>query len=137
MSKAFDWAQIGLDAERLNLHGLRHTAATLMLTAGQPVHEVARYLGHSPQVLLTSYSHVLRGRQEQVASTMSAVLKPAPSSNSERETSNRGAIDTVGPKLAPSECRTRAASPQRAGFVGRPSGLEPLTPGATVRCSTN
>lgn len=50
VSKAFDWAQIGMnDLDRLNLHGLRHTAATLMLTASQPVHEVARYLGHSPQ----------------------------------------------------------------------------------------
>ena len=32
VSKAFDWAQIGLkDTDRLNLHGLRRTAATLML----------------------------------------------------------------------------------------------------------
>ncbi len=101
MSKAFDWAQIGLkDTDRLNLHGLRRTAATLMLTAGQPVHEVARYLGHSPQVLLTSYSHVLRGRQEHVASTTSALLNPQRSSEAESERSFRGANDEIGPKAA-------------------------------------
>ena len=43
--------------------------ATLMLTAGQPVHEVARYLGPQPTALLTSDSHVLRGRQEHVGYT--------------------------------------------------------------------
>jgi hypothetical protein len=106
-----------------------------MLTAGQPVHEVARYLGHSPQVLLTSYSHVLRGRQEHVASTMSALLKP--SSETKSETSGHGAIERIGTTLVPNEHRAGEASLQSAGFIGRPTGLEPVTPGATVRCSTN
>src|SRR5678816_449023 len=52
--------------------------------------EVAWYLGHSTQVLLTSYSHVLRGRQEHVASTMSALLNPRPSSEARSERSHRG-----------------------------------------------
>src|SRR5215831_8472441 len=52
------------------------------------------------------------------------------------ETSGRGAIKRFGPKLA--QPSTEPGTPrQAAGFVGRPSGLEPLTPGATVRCSTN
>ena len=107
-----------------------------MLTAGQPVHEVARYLGHSPQVLLTSYSHVLRGRQEHVASTMPALLDPRQNSEAEAKSPVREANDQIGPRLAPKQHRAGAPSPQAARFVGRPTGLEPVTPGATVQPDT-
>lgn len=42
----------------IRLHDLRHTAATLMLVRGTPVHVVARILGHSdPATTLKRYSH--------------------------------------------------------------------------------
>lgn len=42
----------------IRLHDLRHTAATLMLVRGTPVHVVARILGHSdPSTTLKRYSH--------------------------------------------------------------------------------
>jgi hypothetical protein len=69
-----------------------------MLTAGQPVHEVSRYLGHRPQVLLISYSHVLRGRHEHVASSMSALLDPPRASEAKSERSLRRANDEIGPR---------------------------------------
>ena len=51
---------------RISLHGCRHTCATNMLKAGQPVHVVSRFLGHSNvQITLDTYAHVLPGQDEQ------------------------------------------------------------------------
>ena len=62
----------------VRLHGLRHTAATLML--GQGVHPkiVQERLGHS-QISLTldTYSHVLPGMQDEAARRMDGLLAPA------------------------------------------------------------
>ena len=44
-----------------SLYDLRHAAATTMLSAGIQIGEVARRLGHSPEVLLTHYAGVLVG----------------------------------------------------------------------------
>jgi len=50
---------------RISLHGCRHTCATNMLKAGQPVHVVSRFLGHSNvQITLDTYGHVLPGQNE-------------------------------------------------------------------------
>ena len=48
----------------IRLHDLRHTHATILLTAGVPVHVVSQRLGHaSPVVTLTVYAHVVPGSQ--------------------------------------------------------------------------
>lgn len=48
--------EIGL--EHRGFHHTRHTAATLMLSDGVPVHEVSRILGHArPSITLDIYSH--------------------------------------------------------------------------------
>jgi integrase len=50
----------------LRPHDLRHTAATLMLSAGAPLTAVSAVLGHSsPQVTAEIYSHVLEGQTHQ------------------------------------------------------------------------
>ena len=52
---------------RISLHGCRHTCATNMLKAGEPIHVVSRFLGHSNvQITLDVYGHVLPGQEEQV-----------------------------------------------------------------------
>lgn len=43
----------------VRLHDLRHTAGSLMLSAGIPPYRVADYLGHDLNVLLTIYSHII------------------------------------------------------------------------------
>ena len=49
----------------ISFHGCRHTCATLMLKAGQPVHVVSRFLGHATvQITLDYYAHVLPGQDE-------------------------------------------------------------------------
>jgi integrase len=56
-------------------HDLRHTAATLMLRDGLPVHEVSAVLGHAQtSTTLNVYSHVLPGVNERAAATMERLL---------------------------------------------------------------
>jgi integrase len=55
----------------IKFHGLRHTCATLLLQAGQPVHVVSERLGHSKvSMTLEVYAHVLPDMQTQAAATM-------------------------------------------------------------------
>lgn len=51
-------------APSVHFHALRHFFASGLLSAGVPVHEVAAVLGHSSQVLLSTYAHVLPGAGE-------------------------------------------------------------------------
>lgn len=56
------------------LHILRHTAATLMLTNGVPVHVVAGRLGDRPETILKTYAHLLPHSDEQAAAGLAALL---------------------------------------------------------------
>ncbi|MGB3685340.1 MAG: tyrosine-type recombinase/integrase [Ornithinimicrobium sp.] len=54
--------------QRIRLHDLRHTHATLLLKAGVPVHVVAARLGHvDPAITLRVYAHVMRDQASGVA----------------------------------------------------------------------
>jgi integrase len=65
----------GLPAElAVSPHALRHTVATLNLTAGQPPALVAATLGHDPAVLLRTYSHAAPDAAG-VADTVAALLE--------------------------------------------------------------
>lgn len=60
---------------RIKFHGLRHTCATLLLQAGEPVHVVSERLGHTKITMtLDTYSHVLPNMQQRAADTIGAVL---------------------------------------------------------------
>jgi integrase len=51
------------------------TCATLLLTAGEPVHVVSQRLGHARvEITLNTYAHVLPDMQKQAAATMGAIL---------------------------------------------------------------
>jgi integrase len=56
---------------------LRHTAATLALTEGVPVHIVAARLGDDPGVVLNTYAHLLPSSDEQAAERVAALLSHA------------------------------------------------------------
>lgn len=61
--------------ERVNFHALRHTAATLLLTAGTHPRVVTERLGHStPAVTLNVYSHVTPTMQHEAASAIDLLL---------------------------------------------------------------
>jgi integrase len=60
MTKAFGKAQAAFDGPRLTLHELRHSHATILLRAGEPVHIVAKRLGHKdPTITLKVYADVI------------------------------------------------------------------------------
>jgi len=56
------------------LHTLRHTAATLALTEGVPVHIIAARLGDDPNTVLSTYAHLLPQSDELAAERVAAVL---------------------------------------------------------------
>ena len=48
------------EVKKLNMHALRHTFASLLLSQGTPIPEVSAYLGHAdPQITLKVYSHAI------------------------------------------------------------------------------
>jgi integrase len=62
--------EAGLPAE-VRFHDLRHTAGTLALRQGVPLHTVSRMLGHSdPAMTLRRYTHVLEDMREDAARAM-------------------------------------------------------------------
>lgn len=68
----------------LRFHDLRHTSATLMLSAGVHPKIVSERLGHSGvAITLDTYSHVLPGLQEEAANLLDAFLR-APTANVHR-----------------------------------------------------
>ena len=59
----------------IRLHDLRHTHATLLLAAGEPVKVVSERLGHaSATITLTVYQHVHPGMGRQAADRFAALL---------------------------------------------------------------
>ncbi len=68
----------GLDLPPIRLHDLRHTHATVLLQAGEPVHVVSQRLGHASVVVtLTVYAHVLPGDQRRAASRFAELVEVA------------------------------------------------------------
>jgi len=60
----------------VNFHGLRHTAATLMLQAGVSPHVVQRILGHqSLAMTMNIYAHVLPDMEEDACRKMGGLLR--------------------------------------------------------------
>ena len=57
-----------------NLHTLRHTAITLMLLAGAPLHVVAARVGDRPETVLATYAHLLPHSDAMAADAMATVL---------------------------------------------------------------
>ena len=77
----------------IRLYDLRHTAATLALSAGVPPKVVAEQLGHaSAAFTLDIYSHVLPHMQAGAASRVEALLFPQSRSTSERKAPQRAGI---------------------------------------------
>ena len=56
----------------------RHSHATILLQAGEPVHVVSQRLGHASVVVtLTVYAHVLPGDQKRAATRFAELVEVA------------------------------------------------------------
>ena len=65
---------------RIRVHGLRHSAATWMISSGASPKLVSQWLGHaSPTITLTLYSHVLPGYDEAAVTAFASALADAQS----------------------------------------------------------
>ena len=53
-------AVVAAGVRPIRLHDARHTAITLLLAAGVPVHDVAAYAGHDVVQTLSVYAHSSR-----------------------------------------------------------------------------
>jgi integrase len=61
--------------ERVRMHDLRHSAASLMLANGTPVRTVSELLGHAdPAITLRVYSHVIPGHADAAAEALTASI---------------------------------------------------------------
>lgn len=62
----------------IKLHGTRHSAISLLLSEGTPLHIVQQRAGHQdPKITLSVYSHVAKDNQNLVADKWDAIFKPA------------------------------------------------------------
>jgi integrase len=62
--------EAGIPSE-VRFQDLRHTAGTLALRQGMPLHAVSKMLGHSdPTMTLRRYAHVLEDMREEAARAM-------------------------------------------------------------------
>lgn len=72
----------GLPAEKracLRFHDLRHTAASLMVTAGVPLYSVGKVLGHSAPQTTARYAHLAPEAERAAVKKLGAVLAaPSP-----------------------------------------------------------
>ena len=59
----------------LNFHGLRHSAASYLLSQNEPIQNVSAMLGHSsPKITLDVYTHASKNAMRQTANKMEELL---------------------------------------------------------------
>lgn len=74
LSRAFTRHRKAAGIPTGSMHTLRHTAATLALTEGVPVHIVAARLGDNPATMLRVYSHLLPSSDELAAERVATAI---------------------------------------------------------------
>jgi integrase len=68
LTKMFSSFIAGVDVPRITLHGLRHTAATSAIRAGENIVAVSKRLGHAQvSITLDIYTHYIPGDDEDIA----------------------------------------------------------------------
>ena len=59
----------------ISAHGMRHTCATMLLSAGEPLNDVSGRLGHkNARVTLSVYAHALPQNQRRTANRVAELL---------------------------------------------------------------
>jgi integrase len=73
--REFAWVVKAAGVRRISIHGLRHTCASLLLSAGIAPNVVRDRLGHrNVETTLTVYAHCLPGQQKDAARRLAALL---------------------------------------------------------------
>ena len=76
--KAFRSTLRGAGLKMIRLHDLRHTHASLLLPAGEPIHVVSKRLGHADiYITMKLYAHLLPSSDADAAAHYADILKMA------------------------------------------------------------
>jgi len=86
-------AGIAGEHSTIRWYDLRHTHASILLTKNEPHHEIAERMGHSVNMLLNTYAHVLKSRRG-AGSTLIAELIPVKSDQTYPSTEKDSASET-------------------------------------------
>ena len=71
-----DWVKEN-NLPNVNIHSLRHTNATLLISGGIPIRVVSDMLGHSqPSTTSNIYTHVIQSAAAAAADTLQDILNP-------------------------------------------------------------
>ena len=57
------------------IHSLRHSHATILMNDGVPVRAIAERLGNSPEMIYTTYGHVLREMEDKIIDTFGRAIE--------------------------------------------------------------
>jgi integrase len=66
-----------VEVEGLRFHDLRHTAATLALTAGATPRELMERMGDASSSVAARYQHVMEGRDSAIAAALDDLIRAA------------------------------------------------------------
>jgi integrase len=84
--KRFKTMVRGLGLPELTLHSLRHFVATQLLIEGQPINQVAEFLGHTPQMTLMLYGrHLDLEAMRRVGRAATGLVKRPPAHTSDSQ----------------------------------------------------
>ncbi len=57
------------------IHSLRHSHATILMNDGVPVKAIAERLGNTPEMIYTTYGHVLREMEDKIIDTFDRYIE--------------------------------------------------------------
>ncbi|MGE0306173.1 MAG: tyrosine-type recombinase/integrase [Acidimicrobiia bacterium] len=112
ISQLFDRKTLTSGLPRIRLHDLRHTHASLLVAAGEPIKVVSERLGHAhPGFTMATYQHLLPGMGAAAATNFAALLTTA-SGQCETPAQPRRRL-VVGRRSTGSASRTPRSTTQR------------------------
>ena len=105
ISQLFDRKTLSSGLPRIRLHDLRHTHASLLVAAGEPIKVVSERLGHAhPGFTMATYQHLLPGMGAAAATNFAALLTTASGQDELAGLTKRGVV--VGRRSTGSASRT-------------------------------
>jgi Phage integrase family len=108
----FDRKALSSGLPKIRLHDLRHTHASLLVAAGEPIKVVSERLGHAhPGFTMATYQHLLPGMGAAAATNFAALLTTASRHNKQTMSSTRRVV--VGRRSTETVQRTPRSTTRR------------------------
>ena len=109
ISQLFDRKTLSSGLPRIRLYDLRHTHASLLVAAGEPIKVVSERLGHAhPGFTMATYQHLLPGMGAAAATNFAALLTTASGQPDPARSTKRSVV--VGRRSTDSQPRTTSST---------------------------